>query len=63
MVVREAATLGHSIRSSNNLKVRQPLALALIATDPRHREELTQLLDLLADELNVKSVRFVRRGR
>jgi len=39
--------------------VRQPLALALIATDPRHREELTQLLDLLADELNVKSVRFV----
>ncbi len=57
--VREAATLGHSIRSSNNLKVRQPLALALIATDPRHREELTQLLDLLADELNVKSVRFV----
>ncbi len=59
MVAREAATLGHSIRSSNNLKVRQPLALALIATDPRHREELTQLLDLLADELNVKSVRFV----
>ncbi len=57
--VRQAATLGHSIRSSNNLKVRQPLAQALIATDPRHREELTQLLDLLADELNVKTVSFV----
>ncbi|MGC9522011.1 MAG: isoleucine--tRNA ligase [Anaerolineae bacterium] len=57
--VRQAATLGHSIRSSNGLKVRQPLAEALIATDPRHRAELTQLLDLLADELNVKDVTFV----
>jgi isoleucyl-tRNA synthetase len=59
--VRRAATLGHSVRSSNNLKVRQPLAQALIATDPRHREELVQLLDLLADELNVKEVAFVEK--
>ncbi len=58
--VRAAATLGHSVRSSNNLKVRQPLAQALIAADPRRREELTQLLDLLADELNVKDVTFVK---
>jgi isoleucyl-tRNA synthetase len=57
--VRQAATLGHSVRASNNLKVRQPLAQALIATDPRHREALSQLLDLLADELNVKDITFV----
>ena len=57
--VRQAATLGHSVRASNNLKVRQPLARALIAADPRRREELTQLLDVLADELNVKNVDFV----
>jgi isoleucyl-tRNA synthetase len=57
--VRHAATLGHSVRASNNLKVRQPLAEALIATDPRRREELSQLLDLLADELNVKDITFV----
>jgi len=57
--VRQAATLGHSVRSANNLKVRQPLARALIATDPRRRAELSQLLDLLADELNVKTVDFV----
>ncbi|MBN1878133.1 MAG: isoleucine--tRNA ligase [Anaerolineae bacterium] len=57
--VRAAATLGHSVRASNNLKVRQPLARALIATDPRRRKELNQLLDLLADELNVKEVDFV----
>jgi isoleucyl-tRNA synthetase len=57
--VRQAATLGHSVRSSNNLKVRQPLSQALIAADPRRREELNQLLDLLADELNVKEITFV----
>ncbi len=57
--VRQAATLGHSVRSSNNIKVRQPLSKALIATDPRHRAELSQLLDLLADELNVKEITFV----
>jgi isoleucyl-tRNA synthetase len=57
--VRQAATLGHSVRATNNLKVRQPLAQALIAADPRRRQELTQLLDLLADELNVKEITFV----
>ena len=57
--VRSAATLGHSVRATGNLKLRQPLARALIATDPRRREELSQLLDLLADELNVKEVAFV----
>jgi len=57
--VRQAATLGHSVRAGNNLKVRQPLRRALIAADPRRREALSQLLDLLADELNVKDVAFV----
>ncbi len=57
--VRQAATLGHSVRASNQLKVRQPLAQALIAADPRRQQELSQLLDLLADELNVKEITFV----
>ena len=57
--VRQAATLGHSVRATNNLRVRQPLAQALIAADPRRRQELMPLLDLLADELNVKEVTFV----
>ncbi|MBN1486356.1 MAG: isoleucine--tRNA ligase [Anaerolineae bacterium] len=57
--VRQAATLGHSVRATANMKVRQPLARALIATDPRRREGLSQLLDLLADELNVKEIDFV----
>ncbi|MDY0019907.1 MAG: DUF5915 domain-containing protein, partial [Anaerolineae bacterium] len=57
--VRQAATLGHSVRAAGNLKVRQPLSRALIAADPRSREALSKLLDLLADELNVKEVTFV----
>jgi isoleucyl-tRNA synthetase len=57
--VRQAATLGHSVRASNQLKVRQPLSQALIAADPRRQKELGQLLDLLADELNVKEITFV----
>ncbi len=57
--VRQAATLGHSVRAAANVKVRQPLARAFIAADPRRREELGRLLDLLADELNVKEVAFV----
>ncbi|MDF1512513.1 MAG: DUF5915 domain-containing protein, partial [Anaerolineae bacterium] len=57
--VRQAATLGHSVRATGNLKVRQPLSRALIATDPRRRKVLGKLLDLLADELNVKEIVFV----
>ncbi len=58
--VRLAATLGHSVRATNNLKVRQPLQRALIAADPRKRAALAGLLDILADELNVKAVDFVQ---
>ncbi|MEA3308158.1 MAG: class I tRNA ligase family protein [Chloroflexota bacterium] len=61
-VVRQAATLGHSARAANQLKVRQPLARAIIATDPRRRQVLSHLLELLADELNVKEVQFVEKA-
>ena len=60
-VVRQAATLGHSVRAAGNLKVRQPLARAVIAADPRRRRELKELLGLLAEELNVKTVDFVEQ--
>jgi len=53
---RAIVTLGHSIRSSSNLKVRQPLgkAIVVVAHDQRRRVERTA--DIIADELNVKSV-------
>jgi isoleucyl-tRNA synthetase len=53
---RAVVTLGHSIRSSANLKVRQPLgkAIVVVAHDQRRRVERTA--DIIADELNVKLV-------
>jgi isoleucyl-tRNA synthetase len=55
-----ASTLGRALRSKHNLKVRQPLArVFLLPPDERSREELTQVSDLIADELNVKEVVLV----
>jgi isoleucyl-tRNA synthetase len=57
--VREVVTLGRAARSAAKLRVRQPLPAVLIAAaDPRLRAD-PELADLLADELNVKQVRFI----
>jgi isoleucyl-tRNA synthetase len=59
-LTRQVVTLGHSCRASANIKLRQPLAGALVhlesGTDRLDNEEL---LDLVQDELNVKEIRFV----
>jgi isoleucyl-tRNA synthetase len=54
--LRELVTLGHSVRVAMKIKVRQPLAAAAIigATEQFDYE----LKAILADELNVKAVRF-----
>ncbi|MGQ0571492.1 MAG: isoleucine--tRNA ligase [Armatimonadota bacterium] len=56
--VRELVTLGRAARSAARIRVRQPLAEVLIATPERGLRDQPELIDLLADELNVKSVRF-----
>ncbi len=57
--VRNLASLGRAARSAAKVRVRQPLPAVLIVTrDGRLRNE-PELRDLLADELNVKEVRFV----
>lgn len=58
---RQVVTLGHSTRSSKNIKIRQPLARAIVVADAAQREALTHLLDLVADELNVKRLEFAER--
>jgi len=57
--VREAVRLGHSARSGAGLKVRQPLRAVVIVAAGREREALERLADVVADELNVKELRFV----
>ncbi|HEY4687933.1 MAG TPA: DUF5915 domain-containing protein, partial [Anaerolineae bacterium] len=49
-------TLGHSTRAASNLKVRQPLSKALVVVPDAQRASVERMADVIADELNVKSV-------
>jgi isoleucyl-tRNA synthetase len=61
-VVRDAVELGHAARAHAKLKVRQPLREAVLVAADREREAIERLEGLLVDELNVKSVRYVRQA-
>ncbi len=55
-----AVVLGRSLRSKHDLKTRQPLRrLSLLPPDERSRRELAGMVDLIADELNIKEVVLV----
>jgi len=56
---REAVTLGRGARNEARLKVRQPLAEAVVACPPAMAGAVNGLVGLVAEELNVKSVRLV----
>ncbi len=54
-----AVSLGRALRSTQNLKVRQPLrAVHLVTRDADQRRSLREMEDLIRDELNVKDVIF-----
>jgi isoleucyl-tRNA synthetase len=58
-VVRDAVELGRAARAHAKLKVRQPLREAVVVAAGREREAIERLERLVAEELNVKSVRYV----
>jgi isoleucyl-tRNA synthetase len=58
-VVRDAVELGRAARAHAKLKVRQPLREAVVVAAGREREAIERLQGLLADELNVKAIRYV----
>ena len=58
-VAREAVELGRSARAQAKIKVRQPLAEAVIVAGPDEREAIERFRALVLDELNVREVRFV----
>ena len=58
-LARRIASLGLSARGSANLKVRQPLAKALAFVDSGKAELRDELVEIVADELNVKGLEFV----
>ena len=55
------ASLGRSARNSSNVKLRQPLAKAMVVADARQQVRLERLADIVLDELNVKSSTFCAR--
>src|SRR4051812_13343826 len=58
-VVRDAVELGRAARGHAKMKMRQPLREAVVVVADRERQAIEGLEQLLRDELNVKSVRYV----
>ncbi len=58
-LARQVVALGHSARNSRSIKLRQPLACALVHLESGADELDEELLALVRDELNVKRVKFV----
>jgi isoleucyl-tRNA synthetase len=56
---RETARLGHSARKQSKMNLRQPLRAAVIVAAGAERAAIERLADVVADELNVKELRFV----
>jgi isoleucyl-tRNA synthetase len=62
--VRELVSLGLQVRTTNKLKVRQPLARAdVVVSNAALRRALAEHAGLIEEELNVKEVRFLEPGQ
>ncbi|MBN1799580.1 MAG: isoleucine--tRNA ligase [Spirochaetales bacterium] len=58
-LTRQAVTMGRAIRSLHNLKTRQPLkALHLVTKDKKEKAILSEMQEIIKEELNVKEVIF-----
>jgi len=58
-IARETVRLGLSARAQAKVKIRQPLREAVVVAAGRERAAIERLADVVADELNVKALRFV----
>ena len=56
-IIRETVTLGRSLRNDNKLKIRQPLSELKIISN--NRKSVQELLPMVSEELNVKSISFI----
>jgi isoleucyl-tRNA synthetase len=61
-VARDAVELGRAARGRAQVKVRQPLREAVIVAADRERAAIEHFDELVRDELNVKSLRFVSQA-
>jgi isoleucyl-tRNA synthetase len=58
-IARETVRLGLGARAQAKIKVRQPLAEAVVVADGRERAAIERLAAIVREELNVRRVRFV----
>ncbi len=58
-IARETVRLGLGARAQAKIKVRQPLAEAVVVADGRERAAIERLVEIVREELNVRRVRFV----
>ncbi len=58
-LARETVRLGLGARGKAKIKVRQPLREAVVVADTRERRAIERLADVVREELNVETVRFV----
>jgi len=58
-IARETVRLGLAARKQSRMKVRQPLRAAVVVAEGLEREAIERLADVVAEELNVKELRFV----
>jgi isoleucyl-tRNA synthetase len=57
--VRHAVSMGRSLRSQYNVKVRQPLrTVELVTRNPDEKKVLLEMEDIIREELNVKTIVF-----
>jgi isoleucyl-tRNA synthetase len=61
-VARETVRLGLAARAQAKLKIRQPLAAAVIVATGRERVAIERLGDVVREELNVRELRFVAQA-
>ena len=55
-LVRDLISLGRNAREEAKIKVRQPISEVIL--DGKHKKTISDLVDLIKEELNVKTVRF-----
>jgi isoleucyl-tRNA synthetase len=57
--VRHAVSMGRSLRSQYNIKVRQPLkTVELVTRNPEEKKVLLEMEEIIREELNVKDIVF-----
>ncbi|MFT4034118.1 MAG: isoleucine--tRNA ligase [Patulibacter sp.] len=59
---RETVRLGLAARAASGINLRQPLRAAVVVATGRERDAIERLADVIADELNVKQLRFVAQA-